>query len=202
MFFGNKIIEQLKPYLRYLVDDIVLSASLKENDKNSEIICEMLDMLTRLTTKITVSKTTLSRSPSIAIDKKIGDSSGVVFSAVPAGHEFTSFILAILHVSGHKPKIDNHLIEKIKKIDTDLDFVTYVNVSCHNCPEVVQLLNMMAALNLRIKHTVVDGALFLDEVNTKGIESIPAVYLNSNKFSFGAISLEEILRKIAITTLE
>jgi alkyl hydroperoxide reductase subunit F len=133
---------------------------------------------------------TLERTPSFSIGDR------VTFAGVPMGHEFTSLIMALLQVSGRKPKVDDKVIDQIKNIRGEYNFTTYISLSCHNCPDVVQALNIMSVLNPGIKHTMVDGAVFQDEVTAKNILAVPYVELNGETFGSGRMTLEEILAKM------
>jgi alkyl hydroperoxide reductase subunit F len=143
-----------------------------------------------MSSKITVETAQLSRTPSF----QVGDR--VTFAGVPMGHEFTSLIMALLQVSGRKPKVDDKVIDQIKNIRGEYNFTTYISLSCHNCPDVVQALNIMSVLNPGIRHTMVDGAAFQDEVTAKNIMAVPYVELDGEMFGSGRMTLEEILAKM------
>jgi alkyl hydroperoxide reductase subunit F len=112
------------------------------------------------------------------------------------GHEFTSLVLALLQTGGHPPKVDAAVIEQIKALPGSFRFETYISLSCHNCPDVVQALNLMAVLNPGIESVMIDGALFQDEVNARQIMAVPTVFLNGEPFGQGRMSIEEILAKL------
>src|SRR5699024_3704066 len=124
------------------------------------------------------------------------EDTGVTFAGVPLGHEFTSLVLALLQVSGRSPKIDEDVAEQVKKLEGSYHFDTYVSLTCQVCPEVVQALNIMTVLNPNISHTMVDGATFKEEVETKKILAVPTVYLNGEELSGGRITIPEILAKL------
>ena len=185
---------QLQAYLERLAGPIELVASLNDSPASAEML-ELLHEITELTTQITVRNDGADeRAPSFSVGK-VGDTARVRFAGIPLGHEFTSLVLALLQVSGYPPKVEAELIEQVKALDAELSFVTYVSLSCHNCPDVVQAFNLMAALNPKITHTMVDGALFQDEVSAKNILAVPAVHLNGAEFGAGRMTLEEILAK-------
>ena len=121
---------------------------------------------------------------------------GVRFAAVPMGHEFTSLVLALLQAGGHPPKVDADVIEQIKSLDGDFVFETWMSLTCHNCPDVVQALNLMAVLNPRIRHVAIDGGLFQAEVEQRQIMAVPTVFLNGQPFGSGRMELAEILAKV------
>lgn len=192
----NDIKTQLIQYLELLENDIVIKLSIG-NDQLSIDLHNFISEVANLSPKITVQNTLLERTPSFSINR-VGEDSGVVFAGIPLGHEFTSFVLALLQVSGRAPKLEQDLIDKIKKINQPLNFVSYVSLSCHNCPDVVQSLNMMSVLNPRITHTMVDGAAFTEEVESKNILAVPTVFLNGEVFGSGRMSIEEILEKLGV----
>jgi len=125
---------------------------------------------------------------------------GVRFAAIPMGHEFTSLVLALLQAGGHPPKVDADTIEQIKALGVessqDMVFETYMSLTCHNCPDVVQALNLMAVLNPRIKAVAIDGGLFKDEVEARQIMAVPTIFLNGQPFGSGRMELGEILAKV------
>jgi len=136
-----------------------------------------------------------ARKPSFSLNR-IGGNISLRFAGIPMGHEFTSLVLALLQVGGHPSKTAPEVIEQIKALDGDYRFETYFSLSCQNCPDVVQALNLMAVLNPNVKHVAIDGALFQDEVEARQIMSVPSIYLNGELFTQGRMSEEEILAKL------
>lgn len=135
------------------------------------------------------------RRPSFSIGPKDGHA-GIRFAGVPLGHEFTSLVLALLQSGGHPPKLDAETVTQIRALDGDYTFEVFVSLSCQNCPEVVQALNVMAVLNPRVRATMIDGALFQAEVEARHIMGVPAVFLNGQPFGQGRMSVAEILAKL------
>jgi alkyl hydroperoxide reductase subunit F len=178
--------QQLEQYLALMEGDITIKVSAGSNTEMTELVNELAAM----SSKIHVESAELPRTPSF----QIGDC--VTFAGVPMGHEFTSLIMALLQVSGRKPKVDDKVIDQIKNIRGDYSFTTYISLSCHNCPDVVQALNIMSVLNPGIKHSMVDGAEFQAEVTAKNILAVPYVELNGEAFGSGRMTLEEILAKM------
>ena len=150
---------QLEQYLQLLENDIVLKVS-AGSDKVSQDMLAFVDEVAGMSPKIKVEKTTLERTPSFSVDR-VGEDSGIVFAGIPLGHEFSSFVLALLQVSGRPPKVEQSIIDQIKNLDGEYHFETYVSLSCTNCPDVVQALNMMSVLNPGIKHTMIEGKAWL-----------------------------------------
>ncbi|KHD84778.1 alkyl hydroperoxide reductase subunit F [Bacillus ginsengihumi] len=197
MILDAEIKAQLAQYLQLLENDVLLKVSAGD-DKLSNDMLALVDELATMSSKIKVEKTTLEKTPSFSVNR-IGEDSGVAFAGIPLGHEFTSFVLALLQVSGRPPKIDQSLIDRVKSIKGEYHFETYVSLTCHNCPDVVQALNIMSVLNPGITHTMIDGAAFKEEVESKNIMAVPTVFLNGESFGSGRMSLEEILTKMGNT---
>ncbi|PSL41843.1 alkyl hydroperoxide reductase subunit F [Planomicrobium soli] len=194
MALDTEIKAQLNQYLQLLENDILLQVSAGSDDVSKEMLA-LVNELSSLSSKITVQKAELERTPSFSITRP-GETARVTFAGVPLGHEFTSLVLALLQVSGRAPKIDQNEIDQIKKIQGNFHFVTYVSLTCHNCPDVVQALNILSVLNPNITHTMVDGGAFKEEVEKKNVMAVPAVFLNGEFWNGGRISLQEILAKL------
>ncbi|KGX93719.1 NADH dehydrogenase [Pontibacillus halophilus JSM 076056 = DSM 19796] len=185
---------QLNQYLQLLESDIVLKVS-SGSDKVSTDMLALVEELASMSSKISVEQTELSRTPSFSVNR-VGEDTGVTFAGIPLGHEFTSLVLALLQVSGRAPKVDQSVIDQVKAIKGEFHFETYVSLSCHNCPEVVQAVNMMSVLNPNITHTMIDGAAFKEEVEQKNIMAVPSLHLNGEFLGGGRMTVEEIMGKI------
>jgi alkyl hydroperoxide reductase subunit F len=186
---------QLKAYLEKVTQPIEIVASLDDSAKSAELN-ELLKEIVALSGQITlVRRDDDKRKPSFAINR-VGTDIGVRFAGIPLGHEFTSLVLALLQVGGHPSKTAADVIEQVKNLDGDYRFETYFSLSCQNCPDVVQALNLMSVLNPKIQHVAIDGALYQDEVEARQVMSVPTVFLNGEVFDQGRMSLEQILAKI------
>ncbi|MDI9736611.1 alkyl hydroperoxide reductase subunit F [Stutzerimonas stutzeri] len=186
---------QLKAYLEKVTQPFEIVASLDDGEKSRELL-SLLQDIAGLSDKITL-KTDGddARKPSFSLNR-IGGNISLRFAGIPMGHEFTSLVLALLQVGGHPSRTAPEVIEQIKALDGDYRFETYFSLSCQNCPDVVQALNLMAVLNPNIQHVAIDGALFQDEVEARQIMSVPSIYLNGELFTQGRMSEEEILAKL------
>lgn len=186
---------QLKTYLERIAQPVELIASLDDTPASGEMR-DMLQDITSLSDLVSLREDgTHAHRPSFAI-AATGQAPRIHFSGIPMGHEFTSLVLALLQTGGYPPKLDAEVIEQIRGIEGEFHFETFISLSCHNCPEVVQALNAMAALNPGIHSEMIDGALFQDEVNARQIMGVPAVFLNGQPFGQGRMGAEEILAKI------
>ncbi len=188
---------QLAAYLQRLVSPIELIASLDERSESKDLLALLHD-IAALSPHISVREDgSDERRPSFAVNLQGGES-GVRFAGIPLGHEFTSLVLALLQVSGYAPKVSDDVLAQIRELPAGLHFETFISLSCHNCPDVVQALNLMSVVNPGISHTMIDGALFQDEVERKQIMSVPSVHLNGEAFGQGRMTLEEILAKVDV----
>ncbi|MGE7546502.1 alkyl hydroperoxide reductase subunit F [Sporosarcina newyorkensis] len=194
MMLDADIKAQLAQYLEMMEGDVLLKVSVGE-DKVSREMASLVDELATMSSRIKVEMVDLERTPSFSVNR-IGEDTGITFAGIPLGHEFTSLVLALLQVSGRAPKVDEKVIEQVKNIEGEYHFESYISLSCQNCPEVVQALNVMSVLNPNITHTMIDGAVFKEEVESKNILAVPTVYLNGEPFSSGRKSLEEILAEM------
>lgn len=184
---------QVREYLQLLEREVVILLS-RGDDENSKKLSDFVEEISSLSDKLSVVEEDLKFKPSFKLTAE--GVSGVSFAGIPLGHEFESFILALLQVGGRTPKIEQEQIQMIKSIDKELDFETIVSLSCHNCPEVVQALNIMAVLNPKITHTMVEGSFFQDYVEELDIMSVPTTLLNGEAFNIGKTSLDKILEKV------
>ncbi len=189
--------QQLQAYLGRLTRPIEIVASLDDSDASREMMALLQDIasLSNLITLEQRDHDAAVRTPSFSVNR-VGADMGIRFAGIPMGHEFTSLVLALLQAGGHPPKADAALIEQIKALEGDFNFEVYISLSCQNCPDVVQALNLMAVLNPRVRATMIDGALFQPEVEAKQIMAVPTVHLNGQPFGQGRMTVEEILAKL------
>ncbi len=193
---------QLKTYLDRATQPIEIVASIDDSKVSGELLSLLKDVAesSPLVT-LTESRDDAQRKPSFSINRP-GENHGPRFAGLPMGHEFTSLILALLHIGGYPPKVEQAVLEQIRALDGDFEFEIYISLTCHNCPDVVQALNLMAVQNPRIRSTMIEGGTFQDEVKERQVMSVPTVFLNGTEFSQGRISLEEILAKLDTSGVE
>jgi len=186
----------LQSYLGKIVHDVEITASLDDSD-TSQQMRTMLQEIAALSPRVSYQEADNgnARKPSFALSRSGGDKA-VQFAGIPMGHEFTSLVLALLQVGGHPAKVSDEVIAQIRQLDGELIFETYISLSCQNCPEVVQALNLMAVINPKIRHTMIDGALFQDEIAERQIMAVPSIFLNGESFGQGRMELDEILAKL------
>ena len=191
----DNIKSQLKAYFEKIIAPITLTASLDQSPAAAQML-ELLNEVAEQSEKITI-KTDgkVTNVPSFTVGKT-GEEARISFSGLPMGHEMTSFILAILQASGYPPKVEEDIIARIRKLDGKFRFQTFISLSCHNCPDVVQALNLMAALNPNVEHEMIDGALFQNLVDQYQIMAVPTVILNGEVYGQGRMGVEEIIAKL------
>jgi alkyl hydroperoxide reductase subunit F len=185
---------QLAQYLQLMEGNVLLKVS-AGSDKISNEMVALVEELAAMSAYIQVEHVSLPRTPSFSVNR-VGEETGITFAGIPLGHEFTSLVLALLQVSGRAPRTEQNIIDQIKGIKGEYHFETYISLTCHNCPDVVQALNIMSVLNPGITHTMIDGAAYKSEVESKNIMAVPSVYLNGEFFTSGRMTVEEILAKL------
>jgi alkyl hydroperoxide reductase subunit F len=187
---------QLKGYLERLTQPVEIIASADDGEKSREML-ELLADIVALSPLVTLSsqRDDTRVKPSFGL-RRPGEEPRVRFAGLPMGHEFTSLVLALLQAGGHPSKAAPALLEQIRAIDGEFDFETFVSLTCQSCPDVVQALNLMAVVNPKIRHSMIDGALFQEEVERRQVMAVPAVFLNGQPFGQGRMELEEIVAKL------
>jgi alkyl hydroperoxide reductase subunit F len=186
---------QLQQYLGLLRQPIQLTAALDDSETSAEMK-NLLETIVGLSDKVSLDLNgTDTRLPSFVVSRA-GEHEGVRFAGLPLGHEFTSLVLALLWTGGHPPKVEVEIIDAIRALDGDFNFEVYMSLSCHNCPDVVQALSLMAIFNPKVKTTVIEGGAFQKEVEERQIMAVPMVFLNGQVFGSGRMGVEEIVAKL------
>ena len=188
--------DQLKAYLDNLKTDVHLVLSLDDSDTSNKLH-GLANDIASLNNKVKVieDQAASTHKPIMQVMNPSKETA-IGFAGLPMGHEFTSLVLALLHSGGHPMKLEPAVIEQIAALNEEMNFEIFISLSCQNCPDVVQALNMMAAINPKIKTTMIDGGAFQDEIAERNIMAVPSVYLNGEVFAQGRISLAEILAKV------
>lgn len=203
----KNIVEQLKGYFNKIEGKIELVSFLDESAKSQELdsFLKEVDAISEKVNyekksfendKTDLEKANITRPTSFTILKD-GKNTGINFSGIPGGHEFNSFILAILGLAGLGKKLDGEQLEKIETINKPLNIETFVSLSCTHCPDVVQALNLLSMNNKNITTTMVDSAVFFEEAEKKDIQAVPVVFINGEQKSVGAKTIEELIDIVA-----
>jgi alkyl hydroperoxide reductase subunit F len=191
---------QLKTYLANLRTPVELIATLDDGPKSAEMRALVETVVEQSPLLSARYDGHADRVPSFAIRRADGTAE-TQFAGLPLGHEFTSLVLALLHMGGHPPKEETELLDSVKALEGTFKFETFFSLSCQNCPDVIQAINIMAALNPGVSHVAIDGALFREEVEARKVMAVPAVYLNGEPFGQGRMDLSQIMAKLDTGTI-
>ena len=194
----NEIISTLKGYTSDMQNNVKFLLQKGVHNKRNELV-EFLKAVSNVSDRITFEERDLGgllRSPVSFTLEIEGRLSGIIFSGIPGGHEFNSFILALLQCGGSDIKLDHSIIELISNINEDLRFEVFISLSCQNCPEVVQALNKFSVLNKNISNEMIDGGFFQETIDERNIQGVPSVYLNGELFLNGRVDMAKIVDKL------
>jgi len=197
----QSMLEKVKQHLQSIKNPVAIEASLDETAASNQLK-QLLQAVQASSDKIRLSFDGSDiRKPSFSIrqDAMAGENAleqALSFAAIPLGHEFSSLVLALLWAGAHPPKVAESQLAQIKSLKGSFRFEVYMSLSCHNCPDVVQALSLMALINPAVKTVVIDGALFQGEVDERKIMAVPSIYLNGEFFGSGRMGLSEILAKL------
>ena len=197
----QSMLEKVKQHLQSIRKPVAIEASLDETAASNQLK-QLLQAVQASSDKIRLSFDGRDiRKPSFSIrqDAMAGENAleqALSFAAIPLGHEFSSLVLALLWAGAHPPKVAESQLAQIKSLRGSFRFEVYMSLSCHNCPDVVQALSLMALINPAVKTVVIDGALFQGEVDERKIMAVPSIYLNGEFFGSGRMGLSEILTKL------
>lgn len=192
------ILKALTQYTADMKHAVTLVLQTGEHEKRAELKA-MLTQFSSISDKITLEERDDSarlRSPVSFGLEVAGKPSGITFSGVPGGHEFNSFVLAVLQAGGVKLKLNDSIQNMIKKVTKPLKFQVYVSLSCHACPDVVQAMNQFALLNDNIESEMIDGSVYPELVEENGIQGVPTVFMNGKVFATGQIDTAKLIDKL------
>ena len=199
----SNIVEQLKGYFDKINGNIELVAFLNDSEKSAELdsFLQEVDAISGKVNyvkksfdndKADLEKANLTRPTSFTILKD-GENTGINFSGIPGGHEFNSFILAVLGLAGLGKKLEGEQLSKVESVNKPVKIETFISLSCTHCPDVVQALNLISTNNKNITATMVDSAVFFEEAKEKDIQAVPVVFINGEQKSVGAKTIEELI---------
>ena len=199
----SNIVEQLKGYFDKINGNIELVSFLNDSEKSAELdsFLQEVDSISGKVNyvkksfdndKADLEKANLTRPTSFTILKD-GENTGINFSGIPGGHEFNSFILAVLGLAGLGKKLEGEQLSKVESVNKPVNIETFVSLSCTHCPDVVQALNLISTNNKNITATMVDSAVFFEEAKEKDIQAVPVVFINGEQKSVGAKTIEELI---------
>ena len=203
----TNIVEQLKAYFDKIEIPVEIISFLNDSNKSKELK-EFLKEIDAISEKVNVTekifgedksleeKLGITRPVSFALTKA-GEKTGINFCGIPGGHEFNSFVLSILGLSGLGKKIEGEQLTKIQAINKPLNIETFISLSCTKCPEVVQGLNIISMANDNITSSLVDGGVYPEEVEEKNIQGVPVIFINGKQASVGEKTIEELITLVS-----
>lgn len=181
------ILKALRSYTADMKQSVTIILQNGEHAKRAELV-DFLEQLVSVSDSLALEQRDTAgylRSPlSFGLEVN-GEPTGIIFSGIPGGHEFNSLILAVLQAGGSELKLDSGLRAIIANISEPMHFEVFISLSCHNCPDVVQALNQFALVNPHITSEMIDGGLYPELIEERGIQGVPSVYLNGELFSSG-----------------
>lgn len=186
------MIEQLESVFAGLERDITLSVNSSPHS-NQESLLQLLQSLTQSSPRIQMELLSeIKSTPYFSVSKK-GATAKIHFRGVPGGHEFSSLVLSILYSDGKGKQPDSGIIQRIRNLKGPIRLKTYASLSCENCPDVVQALNLMASLHEDFQHEMIDGAHAQDEISQLGIQSVPSIVHDQKVIHAGRIQFIDLL---------
>lgn len=190
------ILKALESYTANMQQSLSFVLQTGEHSKRAELV-DFLQKFASVSDKLSFAERDLGlRSAASFILEVDGVASGISFSGIPGGHEFNSLVLAVLHASGTPIKLDDTIKSLIQGVTAPLNFEIFISLSCESCPDVVQALNQFAVLNEQISVEMIDGGLYKDEVEKRGIQGVPTVYLNGEVFTNGKVTTAQLVEKL------
>jgi alkyl hydroperoxide reductase subunit F len=187
--------DQLRSLFESIQNTYLIKVGVEANHSEKENVVNLITDFASCSDKINF-EVTEQQGLNLTIYKN-GVDSNILFRAVPTGHEFTTLILAILNQEGIGKNLPDELLKaRISGINKRITLKSYISLSCTNCPEVVQALNILSFVNPNIRHEIIDGSINKDEVESLNIQSVPSVYLENELLHVGRSSLGELLTKI------
>ena len=191
------ILQQVTDIFRTLEANYTLSVHYSPRREESHQLIEFLNDFATTSQRLSVELHEAEGDTLAFTLMKNGEDTGITFRGIPNGHEFTSLLLAVLNADGKGKNLpDEGIARRIRALKGDIRLQTYVSLTCTNCPDIVQTLNIFALLNPQISHEMVDGALFQSEVDAKGVQAVPAVFIGEKMLHVGRGSLGELLDKL------
>lgn len=189
----DSIKNQLKEYFKNISSEISFVVKYGADDK-AKNLKDFLEEVASLSDKISVKENAeLDYRPNTFEIYKEGKATKMIFSGIPGGHEFNSFILAILSMFGLGKKLSDEQKAKLENIKEFKKVEVFVTLSCSLCPEVVQGLNLIALNCENVSSNMIDGSFYIDEMNEKKITVSPTIYVNGTFVESGAQTLDKLI---------
>jgi alkyl hydroperoxide reductase subunit F len=191
----SNLAAQLKDVFAKLENPVNLVYRPSAHPKQGELVA-MLEAIAETSPKVVARESgEASEVPRLWLEHG-GKRTGARFTGIPGGHEFSSLVLAILHADRKGKLPDDALIDRIRRLRGPVRLRTFISLSCENCPDVVQALNLMATLHEDFEHEMVDGEFAPEDVAALKIQGVPAVIHDGKLIGSGKSNLGELLSKL------
>lgn len=206
---NEEVTNQIKEFLMQMKDEITFVLF---TDKGKCETCKetrsLLNEVKQLNNKISVIEKDIVENkdeaalyevkltPSFVILDKDSVYKGVKFNGIPAGHEINSFLSAIIDMSGVEYQLGDEIIERLQKIDKEVNIKVFVTLSCPHCPGAVSKAHRLAMLNSHIKAEMVEAQTFFDEAQKYNVSGVPKIVINETHELVGNQPLEAFLNEL------
>lgn len=196
MQLSSDILDAIASYTKDLKHPVSLTLSSQHHEKKDSVQ-RFANNVVKASDTLRLNQQTSDNLPPLGIELSSPARTGkIIFNGIPGGHEFNSFVLAILHIGGHPLKLDPGIQQLVSTIEEPMHFDVYVSLSCHNCPDVVQTLNQFAILNSNIHVETIDGGVNQARIEENDIQGVPSVYLNGKPFATGKVEPSTLVEKL------
>lgn len=190
--------EQLQSVFAKLENTVELVYDKSSHEDQKDLV-EMLQDVAGTSDKIVVRESdSSSATPLFRIEYK-GQPTGISFKGIPGGHEFSTLILAILNSDGKGKLLDPVIAARVKRLKKNITVQSFISLTCENCPDVVQALNLITLAHGSIRHEIIDGGYAQDQVQALGIQGVPSLVANTKMFHSGRIQLLDLVEKLEKT---
>jgi alkyl hydroperoxide reductase subunit F len=186
---------QLQDVYASLESSLTLRVLSSTHDKQDELV-SMLNDIASTSSKINVDVVSeTSEYPRFFLDKD-GTPTGIAFTGIPGGHEFTSLVLALLNADGKGKLPDEDTLKRVSRLKGAIHLRTFISLSCENCPEVVQALNVMALNHDNFEHEMIDGDVAIGDVEGLNLQGVPSVMSGNDLVSSGKVNFSDLLDRL------
>lgn len=197
----NKLADITKIFEKNIELVVIKGEDLEETQDMIEMIQDIASTSEKVSVKIFEKENleiknkgiNLEKLPAVAIFDENREFSRIKYTAVPTGQELNSFILAMYNVAGPGQKINENIVERIKKIDKKLDLKIGISLDCHRCAETVQACQRIVVENKNISMEAIDVFSHKDFKIKYDLVNVPAIIINDSKMFFGQLSVEEVV---------
>jgi glutaredoxin-like protein len=173
-------------------------------EPTQQIITEVAELSDKVEVKIydlktdtdEVSRYNIEMAPSFVILDQEGQYKGVKFNGIPAGHEFNSFLSALVEMSGVESEVPQEFMDRVAKIDKPINIKVFVTMSCPHCPGAVQKAHKLAMMNKNIVGEMIEAQTFYELSEKYNVSGVPKIVINDTVELIGNQPIEKFLSSI------